>query len=533
MKRPLVWAMLVVLAQTGALLASSSTESALEWTLPEVDLGALDPAVQRQLGDAQREVALLLEKAGESRLDGQSDGARQVLFDALTLLADLYLGYDFLAPASAVLELLAALDEDSFRSWYLLAYVYEARGQSHDAVAAITRALALAPTDAPTLLRRGRLALEVESEPRDADDLFEKAAQADPRCAAAHYGRGEAARLLADSTAADHYRRALAIEEDLAAARYALALLLRESGDIEGARRELSKVEVGGVAVAAATWQGCADPVLTSLSYRVVGAAPHLLRAAVAHFDGDSERELAELERALELAPEDAVVHKSLAAVRWHLGELDEADHHYREAVRLAPGVAAYRFDLGELERTRGNLDRATALYRQALEIAPSFALARFRLAQIDLAAERFAEAAAGFDRVLEDDPEEKRAYMPRAIALLQAGRREQAVGALGEALEIAPPVDPNERVQATEMLLLLGAVDRAVALLEGQLAAGLPATAAARAEMWLGSVALGRGQREPAIEHLERSVSLDPTLERASLWLTEARALPSLPGGP
>lgn len=471
-------------------------------------LSGADPAVRDQISEAQDAVLAA---------DGEERGER------LFLLGKIYLAYDFVEAARSAFEALArssTQEQPSLGPPYYLSYCYERLGDPAAALEATAQVLRIEPRHVPTLVRRGRLLLEA-GRPSEAGDAFELARASDQGCAAASYGLGEVARSEGQLEAAmAHYRAALSSSPQFTQARYALATTLRRAGRVDEARAELERTKIENSASVSA-WEGCADPLLAEVRSLTSGASPHLMRGSLFHFAGDLEAAVEQYRLAAEAAPEDPVVQKTLAGALFGLGDRPAAEAHFREAVRLAPESASYRYDLAEVLRARGSLDEASELYRSAVEISPGFARAWARLGDLAFGSGRFDQAVTDYSRAVELAPGDSQSRATLGLALLRLGRREHGRIELSRALA-APPDDTSKYLELTEVLLLFGGVEEALSHLEAILARAPAAGLAARAHLWLGSVALGRGENETAREHLEKAVELDPALEQAKSALAQ-----------
>ena len=79
--------------------------------------------------------------------------------------------------------------------------------------------------------------------------------------------------------------------------------------------------------------------------------------------------------KAVDLAPEDAHYHDTLARLLGQAGRLEEAE----AAVELAPDNASYHDTLARVLRRTGGLDEAEAAARRAVRLAPNNAISKAR----------------------------------------------------------------------------------------------------------------------------------------------------------
>ena len=74
---------------------------------------------------------------------------------------------------------------------------------------------------------------------------------------------------------------------------------------------------------------------------------------------------------AVELSPELAAAHETLAAALYRRGDFPESEHHYRRAVELDPDDAAAHFGVGRILRTLGSYAEAAESFHEAARLAP------------------------------------------------------------------------------------------------------------------------------------------------------------------
>ena len=90
--------------------------------------------------------------------------------------------------------------------------------------------------------------------------------------------------------------------------------------------------------------------------------------------NGETQRGLPHLERAVQLAPQLARAHQKLGAALGRLGRDEEALPLFQRAVELAPENAEYQWRLGEQHRRLGDAQSAERCFRRSLELDPEFA---------------------------------------------------------------------------------------------------------------------------------------------------------------
>lgn len=214
--------------------------------------------------------------------------------------------------------------------------------------------------------------------------------------------------------------------------------------------------------------------------------ALHLL-GLVAYQAGQPAKAVDIIQRALAVAPGEAVFHSNVAEMSRQLGRLSDAIRHGERAVALSPSMVsghsnlgiAY-FDAGDDERARACHERALAIeprtpqslnnlgsiarrardlegaegwYRRALAQNPQYLEAASNLGAVLVESHRPQEAAAVLEQALEQRPHFPEALCNLGLARLQQGRLPEAQGLLRRALQLNPQYDAAKvglaRVQA------------------------------------------------------------------------------------
>ena len=121
---------------------------------------------------------------------------------------------------------------------------------------------------------------------------------------------------------------------------------------------------------------------------------------AVLKQTGRISESLPAMQKAAQLAPQDAEAHSNLGTVLQELGRLDEAEASLRQAIALKHDFNEAFNNLGDTLQLLGRLDEAEANFKQAIALKPDYALAHSNLGtifysngNIDAAIESFAKA--------------------------------------------------------------------------------------------------------------------------------------------
>ena len=151
--------------------------------------------------------------------------------------------------------------------------------------------------------------------------------------------------------------------------------------------------------------------------------------AVAAYLRGTLKEALITIDYALLLAPESASFLNNRATI---LGALDEPILAVAEVVRaveLAPDVPLYRYQLGRLYLVLGDVDSAVTALRQALELWPRYSLARRDLGWAYLLGNDVTVAERELRRALREDPSTPSIGLYLGLCLLSQGRRQEACG--------------------------------------------------------------------------------------------------------
>jgi Flp pilus assembly protein TadD len=214
-----------------------------------------------------------------------------------------------------------------------------------------------------------------------------------------------------------HFRRALRLDPDFAAAHYNLGLALFKSGQLDAAIAEYQ--------TALRLVPDQADV------YNNLGTA--LLQS------GRLEEAIAQYEKALALAPADAIFRDNLGNALLHAGRLDAAIAQFRKGWQLDPGNAQTCFNLGLALDQMGRSDEAIAQYRMAVRLDPAFAAAYNNLGQALCRNGSVDQAIACCEMALQIEPDYLEAHYNLAVALARQGRTSEAVTQYQAALQINP----------------------------------------------------------------------------------------------
>lgn len=317
---------------------------------------------------------------------GRNDDARRQFERAIAIdpdfaaghrgLGQVLLALDDAPGALGQLETAARLDAHDPTTFAALAQARMRTGDTQGARAAAERARArLAQSVIPDPVRGEVYALNTSSTAAAArartamaagryDEAIELLLQADawnPDSATTQYALGVCyLRTGRRDLAEPRFRAAIRLADD-PEARWRLALLLLERGEVDAARDELRRAASGAHE---------SDATL------LIQIATGLARAGV------PAESLELFERASALGEESAGLHNNWGAALLELDRAEQALEHFRRAMQLDPASANAPLNAGRALERLGRSAEAAALYREALERDPD-GPARQRLEQL------------------------------------------------------------------------------------------------------------------------------------------------------
>jgi tetratricopeptide (TPR) repeat protein/SAM-dependent methyltransferase len=174
-------------------------------------------------------------------------------------------------------------------------------------------------------------------------------------------------------------------------------------------------------------------PQAEKLYRQVLAANPR--HAEALHFSGVAALQQGRLENAakliaqsLSLRENDAQAHYHLGLVMSHLGRFEEAAAHNRRAVALKPDFQNANMNLGNSLKALGRLEEAARCYQQVVAANPSLAAAHYNLANVFVDMRKFDAAIGAFERALASDPTYLPARQNFGTTLLMLGRLDHAI---------------------------------------------------------------------------------------------------------
>lgn len=250
--------------------------------------------------------------------------------------------------------------------------------------------------------------------------FLRKAADLQPRDAAAHFNLANALRdLYRPDEAAQWYWRALKLRPDLPLGYFHLANMQQEAGQYTQAEKSFRKA-----------LELAPDHVET------LSNLAHLL-----HDMGRPAEAVALYDQALAHEPGHAGLHYNRSAALLDLGQFDAAEAAARQALALAPGMASAHAQLGEIRLAQGHLEAAIEGYRSALALEPDALALRSSLlmllsyqpsadaAEVHANARAFGRSCTRLAQAASAGPALPRQAPPLRVGLVSADLRNHPVG--------------------------------------------------------------------------------------------------------
>jgi tetratricopeptide (TPR) repeat protein len=173
--------------------------------------------------------------------------------------------------------------------------------------------------------------------------------------------------------------------------------------------------------------------------------APAYLNRGIAHEKkGDHDRAIADFDKVIEIDPKYAPDYNSRGIAYEKKGEYDRAIADYGNAIELDPKYAPAYNNRGTAYRKKGDSDRAIADYGKAIEIDPKYAPVAYlnRGAAYEKKGDHDL-AIADYSKVIEIDPKYAGAYFGRGNVHEKKGDHDQAIADYSKAIEIDPKEAP------------------------------------------------------------------------------------------
>jgi arylsulfatase A-like enzyme/Flp pilus assembly protein TadD len=213
-----------------------------------------------------------------------------------------------------------------------------------------------------------------------------------------------------------YFWKAIRLKPDFDLAHEELAKLLRRYGDEEGAARHSSERR-GSLGESEEPYES----------------------GVVLAGEGRFDQAVAEFKKALELAPEDPLIHAGLAHALEQKGDLADAARYCREALRLDPDNPRRLYDLGTVLGKQGNYEEAAEYLAKFTALNPEDVPALTNLGLVLARQNKLDEAMLHLSEAVRLRPEDGQVHLTMGGVLEENGRMKEAVAQYDQAVRLNP----------------------------------------------------------------------------------------------
>lgn len=344
--------------------------------------------------------------------------------------------------------------ENGFRRAILLApgefrwryYLGIAQVQSLDndqAIVTLREAVRQNPDYLPVRLRLADCQFQM-SRSQEALQTYTDILKQHPDSAQAHYGVGRIrATQGAWAVAVAEYVQSCAHAPKFAPAHYALSIAYRQTGKAKEAEAEAKAFEQNKAA-SDSLLLADEDPLLAEVTALKRGAGYYTSQASDLLKAGRKVEAVQMLAEALRYDPKSASAHTALVSLDRELGNLTEAETHYRAAVAIQPNQRDLHNNYGALLSLEGRHAEAVAEFKQELASNPNHAGAHNNLGDELVVQKRYAEALQQYRLAVKNGPDLRIARSNVASALIALKRYAEAIPELQKLLQIEDENTPT-----------------------------------------------------------------------------------------
>jgi tetratricopeptide (TPR) repeat protein len=386
------------------------------------DLSSASESVQTQVRNRYAE----LERAIEDRTVSNAS-----LANAYGDMGKLFMAAEYYDAAQSCLANAQTLAPNEMRWPYYLGHVFRLKNDPTRAATGFEQALAVQADHVPTLVWLGEMRLSL-NQPEAAEAVLLRAHSLQPKSAAIAYGRGRAALAMKEyASAVRYFEEALMLQPVATRIHYPLAMAYRALGQQDRAEAHLRRRGDGDVPVA--------DPLLVEVTGLLQNAAAYEARGSQALESKQWSEAVAQLSKAVELAPDNAFTRLNLGTALYMQGNADGALAQYREALRVSPTFAQAHFVIGAVLESRGRDAEAIDAFSRAVSNDPTNLEARSSLADALRRNGRIEESLKQYAEILRLNPTASQASFGYAMGLVRLGRYQEARNRLDAGVKAFP----------------------------------------------------------------------------------------------
>ncbi len=154
---------------------------------------------------------------------------------------------------------------------------------------------------------------------------------------------------------------------------------------------------------------------------------------------GSEQDDLAMLDRAVRLLPDDATVYHARGVAHWHLGQYEQAIADYTEALQLAPNTADVYFERARCSLHLGRTEEVIADCTEVIRLRPkdgdAFRIRGYCCCNLT----NYERAVPDFDEAVRLNPDDAVAHKLRGLAYYRLADRVQAIRDFTTAIRLNP----------------------------------------------------------------------------------------------
>jgi len=143
--------------------------------------------------------------------------------------------------------------------------------------------------------------------------------------------------------------------------------------------------------------------------------------------------------KAIEIKPDFAMAYNNLANTLRDINKLDEAEQNYKRAIELNPNFSGAYYNLANTLKNLFKLDEAEQNYKKAIELNPNFSEAYNNLGNIQKYLNKTGDAEASYKKAMEIKPDSPAAYNNLGNLLKNLDRLIDAEKNYNKAIELKP----------------------------------------------------------------------------------------------
>jgi len=222
---------------------------------------------------------------------------------------------------------------------------------------------------------------------------------------------------------------------------------------------------------------------------------------------GDFSQATASIGRAIQVRPDNALLHCQLGDIHFLAGEMDRSIECYHHAIGLDSEDSQIRNNLGVALRQAGKLIDAIAAFEEALQLRPDLPLPHKNLGEVYCIQGKMELALTQYETALQIDPRDATTLNSIGIILSLQGKQLEAITRFEDALKFEPNFAKAENNLAG-ILAAVGRFDEAITHARNALRLR---PQFANGHITMGNILKLQGKNEQAMAEYKQALDLDP----------------------